>query len=337
MEGFSSHAPISARFERRFKAKSVMGDVMPFADFMELALYDHEVGYYPADRERVGREPSSDFYTASSFQPVFGRLVVAATIKLLAERAASDFTFVEIGAEPGRCVLDEVKHPFAAVVVIRPGDPLAIPPQSVVFSNELFDAQPFHRVVWQHGAWRELGVRCSRDELGWSFLDQLSPDVEAIAARLPDTAPECYTLDLPIRAEHLATAIAAKPWEGVFIAFDYGRTWRELVSDYPHGTGRAYAAHRQSGDLLRTPGQQDLTCHICWDWMEDTLTMAGFETGNRLSQESFFMRHAQSAVEDILRSGQDPLSAAHSQMRGLLHAGLMGQKFEVLTTSRSSA
>tara|TARA_B100000749_G_C18003592_1_gene292316 strand:+ start:208 stop:408 length:201 start_codon:yes stop_codon:yes gene_type:complete len=39
---------------------------MSFASFMDLALYDPEVGYYRRDRIRVGRDPQSDFYTAET-------------------------------------------------------------------------------------------------------------------------------------------------------------------------------------------------------------------------------------------------------------------------------
>lgn len=334
MEGLSSHESISTRFERRFKAKSGARNVMPFADFMALALYDCEVGYYTAERARVGRRSDRDFYTAASFQPVFGRLVAAAAANLLGQRAATEYTFVEIGAEPRCSVLDDIDHPFASVLTLRLGDPLAIPARSVVFSNELFDAQPFHRVTRREGAWRELGVGWSPGGFDWTTMSEMSPEVATLAARLPVTAPEGYTIDLPIHAEKLAAAIVARPWQGLFVAFDYGRTWNELVTDFPRGTGRAYAAHRLSDELLRAPGQQDLTCHVCWDWLEKTLAEGGFAVEKRISQESFFVHHASSVIEDILGADVDPLSPERSQMRGLMHPGLMGQKFEVLTASR---
>ena len=52
-----------------------------FADFMRLALYDPEVGYYGAARRRVGRNAETDFYTASTSGAVFGELITAAAAK----------------------------------------------------------------------------------------------------------------------------------------------------------------------------------------------------------------------------------------------------------------
>ena len=49
-----------------------------FARYMELAMYHPTAGYYTRDFKRVGRDEKADFFTATSFSPVFGELVVAA-------------------------------------------------------------------------------------------------------------------------------------------------------------------------------------------------------------------------------------------------------------------
>jgi SAM-dependent MidA family methyltransferase len=169
----------------------------------------------------------------------------------------------------------------------------------------------------------------------WCELALPSAEVAGVSGRLPREAGEGYTLDLPLRAAHLVERIAAQPWRGLFLAFDYGRTWSELCTGYPAGTGRAYAAHRQSEDLLANPGQQDLTCHVCWDWLADALHVAGFTNIHRESQEAFFMHHAAAEMERIVRADRNPLSRARSQLKHLLHPGIMGQRFEVLRAERA--
>ena len=49
------------------------GSPMPFARFMELALYHPEFGYYETDAGQVGRE--GDFVTSVSVGAVFGQLL----------------------------------------------------------------------------------------------------------------------------------------------------------------------------------------------------------------------------------------------------------------------
>jgi len=320
-----------ARVARRLRARADGDGPVSFAEFMDVALFDPEVGYYATRRARVGRGGGTDFYTASTFAGVFGPLVAAAAENLVGgAHRAREHAFVEIGAEPERALLDGVPHPFGATACVRLGEPRRIPERAVVFSNELFDAQPFYRLVWRAGAWRELGVAWSDGALAWVELPELSAELRGVAPRLPVSAEDGYTLDVPWRAVRLLEEIAAPGWNGLFLAFDYGRTWGQITTEFPQGTGRAYAGHRQSGDLLATPGEQDLTCHVCWDWLEEALRAAGFQTVCRESQEAFFVRHAAPAIEAIMRREASPLAPARSQLKQLLHPGLMGHRFEAL-------
>lgn len=324
----SSPAPASPEFLRVFRAQAGADATMSFAQFMKLALYHPEVGYYRRNRQRVGYGPGTDFFTASTSGALFGELVAAAAEKLLraAGRDPRSHTFVEIGAEPERPgVLAGVNHPFGASRVVRVGDSPALTGACVVFSNELFDAQPCTRTVMRRGQWREIGVRLAGDSL--------------IEAELPSDfttppAPEDYQFDRPLAATELAAAIAAESWTGLFVAFDYGKTLRELTEETPGGTARAYFRHTQSNDLLARPGEQDLTCHICWDWLSAALTRAGFAEPVLQTQESFLLRHAGEAIAAIVAAEAARLSQRKLSLMQLVHPSHLGQKFQVLHALR---
>lgn len=309
---------------------------MPFAEFMRIALYHPECGYYQARRTRVDRSPEADFYTSESFRGVFSELVAAAAITLLGEADPGSHVFVEIGAEPGAGLCPEAFGVFREFRSNRLDDDATIPDQSVVFSNELYDAQPFHRVVHRSGRWIESGVSLDGERLIWVDLDGLSPPVVALQDRLPASAAEGSTMDLPITAVEVLTAQVTPEWEGVFIAADYGKSWAALLEDFPEGTGRAYRHHRQHNKLLADAGHQDLTCHICWDWMEEVLKQHTFTRVQVASQEAFFIRNAPDAIESIITDPAGPLGERHSQLKSLLHPGLMGQKFQILSGRRFS-
>lgn len=335
MEPTPGAPAVSPAFARRWRERcGAAPGVGSFADFMEVALYDAEVGYYRTKRARIGRTPEADFYTSSSLSAVFGRLVQAAATALLPGTDPASLEFVEIGAEPDTTVLAGVEHPFGRVRAIRVGDPLDLRKPAVVFSNELFDAQPFRRVVFR-GGWCELGVALDGDGVPvWTELPALSAPVAAICHELPETAPDGYVIDLPLAAAELARRIAAQPWTGLFLAFDYGRTWQQLVTEYPAGTARAYARHRQHADLLAQPGEQDLTCHVCWDWIEAALRAGGFAPIARESQEAFFVRRATAEIDALFQRDRDPLSPRRTQLKHLLHPALLGQRFEALWAIR---
>ena len=332
----------SPEFLAAFRQTAGDGGALSFARFMELALYHPDAGYYAQQRRRIGRAPETDFFTASSLGPVFGELVVAACAALLDQRPPRDYTFVEIGAEtsagsvlaPTESGQAGVTHPFAAAATITLGLPLQLPARAVVFSNELFDAQPCHRLVREAGHWREGGVGLRGDALEEVLLPELTPEVHAVQDRLPAEEPDGYRIDLPLAAAQLAGQIAAQPWAGLFVAFDYGKTWRELAEDTPAGTIRAYLRHQQSNDLLAHPGGQDLTCHVCWDCLSAALTAHGFAAPVLESQEAFFVHHASAALSRLTAAEAGRFSGRKLGVMQLLHPGNMGQKFQVLWARR---
>ncbi|ACB77059.1 protein of unknown function DUF185 [Opitutus terrae PB90-1] len=317
----------SAEFLALFRAQADADERMDFARFMALALYAPGVGYYRRGQPRIGFGQGTDFFTASSSGPVFGELVACACAELLGA-AAAQATFVEIGNETPGGILAGVPHPFAGVRTLPLGEPIELSGACVVFSNELFDAQPFRRFAFRDGAWRELGVAFRGGRLVETELETAPPD------ELPTLAPEGYVIDAPIAAAALAGQIAAQPWTGLFVAFDYGKSWRELTEACPAGTARAYHAHQQSNDLLARPGEQDLTCHVCWDWIAAALTKHGFAAPALDSQEAFLIRHAQSAIAAISTSEAAHYSRKKLSLLQLLHPSHLGQKFQVLHARR---
>ena len=328
----------SPEFREIFRRHADAAGAMSFARFMELALYDPEVGYYRRDRERVGYAPGTDFFTASTSGPIFGELIAAACMTLLGGgRDPHDYTFVEIGSEPldpaqgspDDGVLADAAHPFGAVRTVRVGEPPALPGKCVVFSNELFDAQPFRRFVFRRGVWSELGVALHGETLVECEIVPPSP-----LTFLPPTAPEGYIIDAPLAATTLARQIAAQPWTGLFVACDYGKSWRELTEATPAGTARAYFRHTQSNDLLARPGEQDLTCHVCWDWLAEALTRAGFAEPAVESQEAFFIRHAADFIAATSATEAARFSQRKLSLMQLLHPAHLGQKFQVLHALR---
>jgi SAM-dependent MidA family methyltransferase len=344
----------STQFLDLFRDHAGPAGTMTFANFMQLALYDPSLGYYRQPRRRVGRAPGTDFFTASS-SPLFSELVAAACTSLLAAHHAHprDFTLVEIGAEsfdsaqgrPESSVLANTPHPFGATKTFRLGDPLELKGPCVVFSNELFDAQPFHRFVFRRGAWRELGVALRDGSLVEVELPEATPALSAIEGPAPSGSTgltgaevegpalskvEGYCIDAPLEAATLAGQIAAQPWNGLFLAFDYGKTWSELAEATPAGTARAYFRHAQSNDLLARPGEQDLTCHVCWDWLAAALAHHGFSAPPVESQESFFVHHAADFLAQATAAEAGRFSEKKLSLLQLLHPSHLGQKFQAL-------
>jgi SAM-dependent MidA family methyltransferase len=143
-------------------------------------------------------------------------------------------------------------------------------------------------------------------------------------------------IDAPLGSVALARSLADQPWTGLFVAFDYGRSWAALTEEYPAGTARAYHRHTQSNDLLARPGEQDLTCHVCWDWLVAALAERGFDPPQIESQEAFFAHRASPFIAASVAAHAGHFSREKLALLQLLHPAHLGQKFQVLHALRPS-
>lgn len=322
-------AHVSEEFAQVFRARAGPSNTLNFSEFMDLALYDPILGYYAKLSARVGYSPTTDFYTASTSGPIFGEIIAAACVGLLHGADPREFEFVEIGAESDGGILTGLNHPFGSARTVRLGATRNLTRRCVVFSNELFDAQPFRRLVFRRKAWRELGVELRGDRLDYAEL------ATAVPSLLPTEAPEGYIIDAPIAAADLLASIVKEPWTGLFVACDYGKSWAELATSTPEGTARAYFRHTQSNALLANAGHQDLTCHICWDWLVGQLHLGKFTNSHVESQESFLVRHAGEFISSVVTAEAPRLSQRKLALMQLLHPSHLGLKFQVLHASRA--
>ena len=302
-----------------------------YRDYIELVLYSDGCGYYKRERERVGRSPERDFYTAESLGSVFAQLVMAAVAHIMSDTAMRQSTFVEIAAEPGAELLSHIDtHPFADSKVIRQGQAIEADGPVVIFANEWLDALPFHRLIFRDGVWRERGVIVRNGRPEEVLMDELTPELTAQIQRLPAQVPDGYELDFPLQAEIELNKLLAQKWSGLILLFDYGKSWQALLEDCPGGTARTYHKHKQCNDLLSQPGEKDITCDVNWTPLQTQMQAAGLEPVTLESQESFFVQRGQRAAEAIVSAAAWSFSKERQTLMELIHPAHMGRRFQVL-------
>lgn len=186
---------------------------IPFARFMELALYHPVHGYYERRRAATGRR--GDYYTSVCVGSVFGELLAARFSEWLTGLGEARGSIVEAGAHDGRLAADILG--FLArwrpevwartdYWILEPSprrrrwqqETLAgyggrvrwvdgverLGPQAVtgvIFANELLDAFPVHRLGWDAArrAWFEWHVGWTGERFGWEPGAETGARVEA--------------------------------------------------------------------------------------------------------------------------------------------------------------
>lgn len=307
---------------------------MTWSQFIQEVLYAPAIGYYTSKRLRVGKSENSDFYTASSVGPLFGRLLIDAFCSLLGTEDPKNYTFVEIAVEAGNGVLKGLEHPFKETLELPLGTELKIPPKAIVFANEWLDALPFERIVRGKNGWLMRYVVIDGESLSETTipLDTDFPWVQ----KLPKEAPEGYEIDIPYQACSALQKVIQQPWEGLFCTFDYGLDWFDHCNARPSGTARGYRKHTLVTDLLNDLGETDITCHIVWDWLKDILTDNEFTSVDVLRQEPFFMHHSQKEIAEVIQNKPGSFTDDRAKLMELLHPNHMGAKFQVLSGIRLS-
>ncbi|MBF2076118.1 MAG: class I SAM-dependent methyltransferase [Synechococcales cyanobacterium C42_A2020_086] len=252
-----------------------------FAEFMELALYHPQHGYYATNRE--GRGMQHDFFTAAHLGSDFGELLAEQFAQLweLLERP-QPFTLVEMGAGQGLLVQDIVRYLhrqhfecFAALEywIIEKSPALIaaqqqrlqklsdswghlhwrtwdeIPSQSIIgccFSNELVDAFPVHQVVVNQGELQEVYVTVS-DSPANPFQEVIGP---LSTPRLADYFQEIGIDLLSDRyPDGYRTEVNLAALEWLNTVADRLQQGYLLTIDYGYAAERYYSPTRSQGTL----------------------------------------------------------------------------------------
>ena len=345
--------------------------VLPFARFMELALYCPDCGYYETKKD-IGRR--GDFYTSVSVGELFGQLLACQFAGWLEplRNAKCGARIVEAGAHDGKLADDilnwlQLKRPklFGQIEygIVEPSarrqewqhetlkdfaprvrwssdiqamvgrDSVEPKFHGIIFSNELLDAFPVHRFGWdaKNKTWFEWGVAVAGDKFIWAKIP--TPHSAFCTPQLEAVLPDGYTIETSPAAENWWREAAGVLARGKLLAIDYGLTDDEMFSPArTRGTLRAYFRHHATDDLLANPGDQDLTAHVNFSAIQKAGEDAGLKTEFFGSQTKFLVEIlAQAEKNNSL--GEWNASRAR-QFQTLTHPEHLGRAFRVLVQTR---
>ncbi|MEH2435183.1 MAG: class I SAM-dependent methyltransferase [Nostoc sp.] len=254
-----------------------------FAQFMDMALYHPEYGYYSSDAVKIGFK-DSDFFTSPNLCPDFGELLAEQFCQMWEILGKPvPFSLVEMGAGQGLLALHILKYHqlqypdfFAALeyIIVEKSPTLRqeqqqrlqdlpvrwcnleeIPPNAIAgcfFSNELVDAFPVHQFILETGELREIYVTTDKNEKETNTLCPLFVEV----TREPSTPQLAEYLNLVEMDLNQSTYpdgyrseinLAALDW--LSIVADRLQRGYVLTIDYGYPASRYYNPRRSQGTL----------------------------------------------------------------------------------------
>ncbi len=338
---------------------------IPFARYMELALYAPGLGYYSGGAVKLGKE--GDFTTAPESTPLFGNALAHVVADLMRQTAPQ---IIEFGAGSGklaRDILSELAtmgvtvHRYLIVEVsgelrarqekMLRGFPQVtwleqFPPSfsGVVLGNEVLDAMPVSLVVKTEQGWKERGIGLSAK--GFAWRDRACDP--ALVAQIPDAdrLPIGYLTEVhPVALgfmRSLASMLTAGHHDtghgGAALFLDYGFPAHEYyLAQRAQGTLMCHYRHHAHPDPLYLPGLQDITAHVDFTAMAQAAVDGGLEMLGYTSQAAFLL---DAGIGDLLLRTSPEDQARYlpqaNAMQRLISPAEMGELFKVLVVGKGA-
>jgi len=359
MRGAAGTTPLAAILIDEIRARGPI----TFAAYMEACLYHPRHGYYT----KADQRPRRDYFTSADARPIFGCLLARQFRQMwVVFGRPEEFQLVEAGAGTGelagqildfaaeslpqfygglRYVAEERSESrraahaelLAAHLGAGRASSAADLPSSVpcgcIFSNELLDAMPVHRVVQEGGELREIHVGAGKNGLCEEVGSPSSPRLAEYLAQRGIALREGQQAEICLAACRWIEEAGRAMQRGFVLTIDYGHEARELYDErHMRGTLLAYGNHRADEDYFRAPGEQDLTAHVDFTSLDICGRRVGLARTGFASQTNFLLALARhSNFADIQAEGQS--EAEHQRRRLLLktliHPEGMGETFQV--------
>ncbi len=337
------------------------GGWLPFARFMELALYAPGLGYYAGGAHKLGA--GGDFVTAPELSPVFARCLAAQSAEVLAALGGGEI--LELGAGSGALAaellgaLHRAGAPRPRYRILEPSPELRArqrerlgtaaewleaPPREpfdgLVLANEVADALPVERFRVGAAGVESLGVGREDGRFVWRARPAppaVAAEVAALAAG--QGAPFAAGFEseyCPSLAPWLG-AVTAGLRRGVALLIDYGTERREYYA--PARAGGTLACHhrqRRHDDPFINVGLQDLTAWVDFTRLAEAGAAHGLELAGYTSQANFLLALGFERELAALRAAL-PADAAPFAVRAAARLVLpqeMGERFRVMALAR---
>jgi SAM-dependent MidA family methyltransferase len=268
------------------KEKILESGSVSFCDFMEMALYYPEIGYYTSEGNKIGLK--GDYYTSPDITPILGEMIGKQLEEMWGILDKKPFSVVEYGAGDGSLCNDILnylknntefydkltyyiieKSPASRekekmlltekVQWIDSPDTIA-PINGCILSNEVLDNFPVHRVVMKNDL---MEIYTGYEDGFFEVLQPAPKLLEEYFGELNVILPHGFCTEVNLEALKWLNTITSGLQKGFVLTIDYGYPSHELYrTDKRLGTLVCYSKHRLHDNLYNNIGQQDITSHV---------------------------------------------------------------------------
>lgn len=336
-----------------------------FHDFMQMALYEPQLGYYIAGSHKIGQQ--GDFTTAPEISALYSKCIASQCVQIL--HSLPESSLLELGGGTGKMAKDcllyldsinclpkqyylleispdlkerqqqylqqHIPHLMQHITWL---DELPTTFNGIIIANEVLDAMPVEVFAYnaQEAQFKQQVVTLDKSQQLTLNLRNAPYDLSSKITELPIPQTTNYTSELNPHIQPWLNALGNCLEQGVVLLIDYGYTQTEYYHpERKEGTLICHYQHHVHSNPLAYIGLQDITANVDFTAVAHAANHAGFELAGYTQQNHFLInnqleKHFQQALDD---SPEQQYQLAQ-QVRTLTLPQEMGERFKVMALSK---
>lgn len=332
-----------------------------FAEFMHLALFAPNVGYYSSNTPKFGKD--GDFITAPELTPLFGYTLANQCRDIFLNMDTPNI--FEFGAGSGKLCVDilrqlgknnslpqnyyilevsahlkqrqkeyiEAQIPEFAHLVNWVSTWPKITFDGVVIANEVLDAMPVHRFLQTENGLFEFFIdKNSENELVEVLKPMVDERLISHLTKFKHLYP--YQSEVNLFIDDWIAECFTMLNRGVVFIIDYGFPEQEYYHpDRKLGTLMCHFRHKSNTNPLINVGEQDITAHVNFTHVAEAASRALFHVAGFCSQGSFLLANGLLNFLDEI-SDEIELSKQKQKVKQLVLPNEMGELFKVMALTK---
>lgn len=340
--------------------------MLPFANFMQHALYHPQYGYYQSPDFTLGK--MGDFTTAPQISPLFAQCFAQQALQIF--NLIGHANILELGAGTGQFALDflqffkTINHPIDHYFIyeISPAlrkkqynllaathpdwlaritwlDELPHNFKGVIIANEVMDALPVHRFNITNESIKECYISSDEKGFNWKIAPSHSATFFEYTEKIQHEChiPDNYSSEVNLNLTTFIPALTNALSQGIILLADYG--YGRLEYYHParnQGTLTCFYQHRKHDNPLILPGLQDITAHVDFTHVIEIASDYGCELRGYTTQAAFLMGNDLMHLAELQLKKADKIAEVNlnQQIKLLTMPTEMGERIKMMALSK---
>ncbi|HJN58553.1 MAG: SAM-dependent methyltransferase [Dehalococcoidia bacterium] len=310
-----------------------------FSEFMNLALYKKDLGYYL--KNHIGE--TGDFITSPHVHPLFGSLIGKQIIQIweLMDRPDPFYIF-EFGGAPGTLSQDLINYcskinptflKQMKYIIIDPGpvtkknvlhinsvkELKEISKVGCIISNELIDSLPTRRFQKTTDSFKEIFIDLIEEKFQFKLLEIADKKILTILLNNYENIPTGSKIEFNENLCELANDFYKILDQGFVITIDYGFNSPNIQNNkILYNSFRCYYNHNSDQNPLTNIGGKDMTYDIDFNLWNKNLTSVGFNYYRSIDQSDFLLNLGFKKFLDQIRESDLPENQKNLNRKAML-------------------